>query len=398
MSDLDLPLGFRWSGHHSGIKTDVSKPDYALVASDCDAVCVGVYTQNLVRAAPVLWCQKNSPNSKCRAVVVNSGNANACTGKKGAEDTLAMAEDVARELGLDATQVMVMSTGLIGSNLPMEKIGPAASRCVMRLNRERSSFLDAAQAILTTDQGKKICQRELQTSQGIIRLAAIAKGAGMIGPDMATMLACVMTDASLETNQAQAILKRVADKSFNCVSVEGHTSTNDTLLLLANGVATEDHLNGEDLLLFESTLESAMVELAKQIPADGEGSTHLIEIEVDGASSGDEAKIIAQTVASSNLVKTCVAGADPNWGRVVSAVGYAGVALDVRDLSLKINGNLLFENGEPRDFDEIAVSSSMRDCFDTKIELVVGHGEGHARVWTSDLNCEYVRFNSDYHT
>ena len=398
MSDLDLPLGFRWSGHHSGIKTDVSKPDYALVVSDCDAVCVGVYTQNLVRAAPVLWCQKNSPNSKCRAVVVNSGNANACTGKRGAEDTLTMAEDVARELGLHVSQVMVMSTGLIGSNLPMDKIGPAARIGVTRLSRERESFLDAAQAILTTDQSEKICQREIQTSQGKVRLAAIAKGAGMIGPDMATMLACVMTDAPLEEGKAQAILRRVADKSFNCVSVEGHTSTNDTLLLLANGAAAEGHLNDEDLLLFENEMESAMVELAKQIPADGEGATHLIEIEVGGASNGDDAKRIAQTVASSNLVKTCVAGADPNWGRVVSAAGYAGVAFDVRHLSLKINGILLFENEEPMDFDEGEVSSSMRDSFDTKLELVVGHGEGHARVWTSDLNCDYVRFNSDYHT
>ncbi|HIA63544.1 MAG TPA: bifunctional glutamate N-acetyltransferase/amino-acid acetyltransferase ArgJ [Planctomycetes bacterium] len=398
MSNVELPLGYLFSGHHSGVKTDETSPDYSIFASEVDALCVGVFTQNLVCAAPVEWCRDHTPHVTCRAIVVNSGNANACTGQQGRQDVVAMVSAVADELKIDNEQVLVMSTGIIGVHLEMDKLGPAAHTGCIQLDSTPAAFLAAAQGILTTDKSEKIVHRCIETSQGVVRLTAVAKGAGMIGPNMATMLACVLTDAELGIEDAQRMLTVSANESFNCISVEGHTSTNDTLLLMANGKANGTVLAGGDLQTFADELTSALIELAKMIPADGEGATHLMEISVSGAAGDSDARKVADSVGASNLVKTCVAGADPNWGRIVSAAGYAGVDFDLKDLQLELNGFLLFRNEMPIKFDDTEVSNSMQNTFVTNIDLVLGQGTGRATIWSSDLTCEYVKFNSDYHT
>ncbi|MGN6135041.1 MAG: bifunctional glutamate N-acetyltransferase/amino-acid acetyltransferase ArgJ, partial [Aureliella sp.] len=393
-----LPLGFRFASAASSIKSRPGAKDVTLVVSDRPASAAGVYTQNQVVAAPVVLCRGRTPMRDARAVVVNSGNANACTGVRGMEDAHRMCELTARVIGQQEAvrpdQVLVMSTGVIGRFLPMEKVEQGIQAAAAQLAEGEAAFFDAADGILTTDNGRKVTTRSFQTEGRTIRIAGMAKGAGMIGPNMATMLCCVLTDAPLSAEQAQVLLKQAADKSFNNISVEGHTSTNDTMLLLANGAAGGDVLSGRAEAEFGENLEAMCIELAKQIPADGEGATHLIEVDVRGAQSDNDARQIAHTVACSNLVKSAIFGSDPNWGRIVSATGYSGVPVDISRLELQLNGMLLFQCGEPVAFDAKAASSSIRDQHLTHILLIVGDGPGQCRHWTSDLTLDYVRFNS----
>jgi glutamate N-acetyltransferase / amino-acid N-acetyltransferase len=291
-----------------------------------------------------------------------------------------------------------MSTGVIGRFLPMDKVERGIHAAATQLATGEAAFFNAADGILTTDNARKVTVRSMQTGARTIRIAGMAKGAGMIGPNMATMLCCVLTDAPLASEQAQALLKRAADKSFNNISVEGHTSTNDTMLLLANGAAGGEVLEGIEEAEFADNLEAMCIELAKQIPADGEGATHLIEVDVRGAQSDSDARQIAHTVACSNLVKSAVFGCDPNWGRIVSATGYSGVPIDISRLELQLNGLLLFQCGEPVAFDAKSASQSIRENHLTHIQLTVGNGPGQCRHWTSDLTLDYVRFNSEYTT
>ena len=291
-----------------------------------------------------------------------------------------------------------MSTGVIGHFLPMEKIEAGIAKAVASLAPGEQAFLDAADAIMTTDAARKVTTRRAELGGKVIHIAGMAKGAGMIGPNMATMLCCVTTDARLSAEQAQRLLTAAANKSFNNISVEGHTSTNDTMLLLANGCSGGAELSAAEEAQFAEHLEAMCIELAKQIPADGEGSAHLIEVTVRGAASESDARKISHAVASSNLVKTAVHGGDPNWGRIVSAAGYAGPAIDTRQLALKINGIALFAGGEPLPFDAQQASASIRNNHTTLIELTVGSGGGECTHWTSDLGVEYVRFNSEYTT
>lgn len=405
MSD-SLPVGFRYASAACAIKTRPGAKDLTLVVSDRPACAAGVYTQNQVVAAPVVLCRGRTPMADARAVVVNSGNANACTGVRGMQDAQRMcelaAQAISQQKGAEASvqpdQLLVMSTGVIGRFLPMDKIEQGIHTAAQHLAAGESAFHDAADGILTTDKGRKVTCRTMQTEGRTIRIAGMAKGAGMIGPNMATMLCCVLTDAPLSAEQAQHLLKRAADKSFNNISVEGHTSTNDTMLLLANGAAGGERLADRALEEFAENLEAMCIELAKQIPADGEGATHLIEVDVRGASSDSDARQIAHTVACSNLVKSAVFGCDPNWGRIVSAAGYAGVPVDISRLELQLNGLLLFQCGEPVAFDAKTASQSIRDHHLTHIQLTVGDGPGQCRHWTSDLTLDYVRFNSEYTT
>lgn len=374
-----------------------------LIVSDRPASAAGVYTQNQVVAAPVVLNRGRTPMRDARAVVVNSGNANACTGVRGMEDAHRMCELAAKAISsekqsIQSDQVLVMSTGVIGRFLPMDKVERGILSAAEQLAETEVAFLQAAEGILTTDNGRKVTMRSMETDGRTIRIAGMAKGAGMIGPNMATMLCCVVTDAPLSAEQAQSLLKRAADKSFNNISVEGHTSTNDTMLLLANGAAGGSTLNGASESEFSENLEAMCIELAKQIPADGEGATHLIEVDVRGAHSDHDARKIAHEVACSNLVKSAVFGSDPNWGRIVSAAGYSGVPIDVSRLELQLNGMLLFQCGEPVAFDARSASQSIRDNHLTHILLTVGNGPGQCRHWTSDLTLDYVRFNSEYTT
>ena len=396
-SQVSLPRGFKFSGVKCGIKKSGSL-DLAIISTDQNSVAAGVYTQNIVRAASIDWNRAITPTSEFRALVVNSGNANACTGEQGIADNRQMATQVAELIGATAEQICVLSTGVIGHVLPMKEISTGIAQAVSDSENSREKFELASQAIMTTDKGPKTVTQTIAIGDQEIQVASMAKGAGMIGPNMATMLAVVMTDAQLSPDVAQSVLTQAADKSFNRISVEGHTSTNDALLLICTGDSGVEVTQPGQIDQFAIALEQACVELAKQIPSDGEGSTHLVSIEITGAANDQDADQVARTIAASALVKTAITGADPNWGRIVSAAGYAGVPMDIEQTDLQLNGHYVFRSGQPIEFDAATVSGSMADNFETLVQLKIGSGVGAAMHWTSDLTVDYVRFNSEYTT
>jgi glutamate N-acetyltransferase/amino-acid N-acetyltransferase len=393
-----LPRGFRAAGAHAGLKRNPSREDIALIVSDLPATAAGVYTTNLVFAAPVEFDRGRTPGEGFRAIAVNSGNANACTGRRGLDDARAMAAAAAAAVGVDEESVLVLSTGIIGEFLPLEKIRAGIATVAGRLGADPASAVTAARGMMTTDTRPKLSGSSFRAAGRDYTLFGMAKGAAMIGPRMATMLGVVLTDAPVRPDDAQRLLREAAEETFNCVSVDGHTSTNDTVLLLANGAAGGEPLAGPGLAAFGAALLSACEALAREIADDGEGATHVLRIEVRGAASRDAAREIARSVANSPLVKTAICGADPNWGRIVSAAGYAGVPFDPRAVVLRLNGLLLFRDGAPVAFDGDAVSASIRAERETLIELDVGSGPGAIRFYSSDLTAEYVRLNADYHT
>ena len=393
-----LPQGYKAAGVYSGVKRNPDKKDLTLFVSETPAVAVGVFTQNLVVAAPVKLCQARTPSKSIRAVVANSGCANACTGSQGEKDAALMAAKTAQVCGLGENEVLVMSTGVIGEMLPLEKISAGIADAARQLGVDSESLVAAARGILTTDTVHKVKTREIELDGVPICVTGIAKGAAMIGPNLATMLALVLTDAKLSVADADAGLKDAVDESFNCISVDGHTSTNDTVLFLANGAAGGPELSGSSLAKFQATLVEVCEDLAQSIPADGEGATHLITVEVHGSRSRKEAVQVAKTIADSPLVKTAIAGCDPNWGRIVSAAGYSGVPFDPAKVSLLVNGILLYEHGVPVKFNPAAVSESMKADRNTSVVLLLEEGDQSARFWTTDLTAEYVRLNADYHT
>jgi glutamate N-acetyltransferase/amino-acid N-acetyltransferase len=393
-----LPKGFRAAGVYTGVKRYTDKLDLSLIVSDAPCVAAGVFTQNLVFAAPVKLCRARTPSDAIRAVVINSGNANACTGDQGDRDAEAMAAKTAEAVGVDASQVLVMSTGIIGDLMPMQKVLPGIDAAKAQLGISADSLVALARGMMTTDTKPKIRSRTINVDGTEIVVCGVAKGAAMIGPNLATMLAVVMTDATLSVADAHAGLHDAADESFNCISVEGHTSTNDTVLLLANGAAGGPVLTGSALAKFQATLVEVCEDLAQSIPADGEGASHLITVEVHGCRTRDDATQIARAIANSPLVKTAVAGNDPNWGRIVSAAGYSGIKFDPSKASLHLNGSLLYEHGQPASFDGDSVSAAMAADRNTGIVLLLEEGEASARFWTTDLTAEYVRLNADYHT
>lgn len=393
---MHLPIGFKFGGLACGVKPS-GKKDLAILSTVAPAVAAGVYTQNVVCAASIDWNRSITPSDSFRALVVNSGNANACTGRQGVANNRAMAQRLADSLQADAQSIAVLSTGVIGHQLPMENVLAGIEELAEQTGTADVDFEDAADAITTTDKHRKICSRRVTIGGDTISVAAMAKGAGMIGPNMATMLAVVCTDAKVSVEQATAMVKQAADQSFNRISVEGHTSTNDALLLICNGQAGGE-LDISGVAQLQSAINDVCIETAKMIPSDGEGASHLIEIEIGGAVCDADAETVARTIASSNLVKTAIAGADPNWGRIVSAAGYAGVPMEPGKYRLEINGHVIFAEGEPVDFDASAVSHAIGGSFETKVALRVGDGPGAAKHWTSDLTVDYVRFNSEYTT
>jgi glutamate N-acetyltransferase/amino-acid N-acetyltransferase len=395
---LFIPQGYRFAGVYCGVKRNTSKLDLSLVVSDRPAVAAGVYTQNRVFAAPVALDRARTPAADIRAVVINSGNANACTGERGLRDAEEMARAAAAACGASEEQVLVLSTGVIGVFLPLEKIIPGIRAAAEALAASEDAQLAAARGMLTTDTTHKLSGRQITLGGRQVRISGMAKGAAMIGPNMATMLGVILTDAALDTASAQETLSGVVDATFNCISVDGHMSTNDTVLLLANGAAGGPPLRGADLQAFREALHETCGELARAIPADGEGATHLITLDVTGCATAQAARQIARTVADSPLVKTAVAGGDPNWGRIVSAAGYAGIEFDPAGVDLEINGFVLYERGAPAAFDAAEVSASIRENRDTHVRLRFAEGAAAVRFWTTDLTAEYVRLNTDYFT
>ena len=394
-----LPKGYRFAGVYSGVKTDPEKLDLSLVVSDYPAVAAGVYTMNLMCGATVHMNRTRTPGTGFRAVVTNSGCANDCTGDRGIRDAEEMAARAAATTGTSPEQALVMSTGVIGEFLPMEKIRTGIAKAGERLAADEAAFERAARGMMTTDTHPKMASRQFTLANGkVVSIAGMCKGAAMIGPNMATMLAAIYTDAMLEPEQAQTLLKAVVDETFNCIVVEGHTSPSDMVLLLANGATCFEPLNGTDFDDFAVAFGEVCLELAKAIPNDGEGVSHFVTIEVTGCKDRDSAKIIADTISRDALVKAAIAGADPNWGRIVSAAGYSGVQFDITKVSLRINDYELFRDGVPFPFDADMVSISLRDNRNVSIAISFGDGDANIRYWTTDLTEEYVRLNADYHT
>ncbi len=395
LASLVLPTGFRFAGATAKIKAS-GKPDISLIVTDKPVCGAGVFTQNKIVAAPVVLSRSRTPSSNIRAIITNSGNANACTGEGGDRDAIQMCKLVAEKIGCDESNVLVMSTGVIGRPLPMDKINHGIDLAYEALGSEPSNFIAAADAICTTDAYRKVAASSITIGSKPIRIVAMAKGAGMIAPNMATMLAVIVTDASLSPEDTQKLLVDTADQSFNCISVDGHTSTNDTLLLLSSG--TDEPLAGASLEQFATELKRLAIGLAKQIVADGEGATHVLNMHVCGAFDNASAKRIAKMICESPLVKCAITGGDPNWGRIVSAAGYCGEPLSPELTTLDVCGTTIYENGTPLAFDAAALSKKMKSQMDVQLDLRVGTGPGEATYYASDLTTDYVKFNSEYTT
>jgi glutamate N-acetyltransferase/amino-acid N-acetyltransferase len=399
MSELpSLPAGFTAAGLHCGVKKDPSIFDLCLFSSDRPASLAGVFTQNKVCGAPVKVSRQRVPRGTARAVVINSGNSNACTGDRGIEDARWMTALTAATLGCGVEDVVVCSTGIIGHFLPKDVLSTGIPAVAAELAETPEAFNNAARGMMTTDTFAKQATRTVDIAGTIVRVSAAAKGAAMIGPNMATMLGVVMTDASLTPEETDAMLRHSVNRSFNCISVEGHTSTSDTVFLFANGAAGHAELDDTSRAALQSAIDEVTVEMAQAIIRDAEGADHFITIDVCGARTRDEAHSIAKAIADGPLVKTAINGADPNWGRIVSAAGYSGVELEEEDVSLWLNGVLIYKDGAPNSFDAKTLSQSIRDNRDVSIRLQLTHGEAEVRFWTSDLTAEYVRLNADFTT
>jgi glutamate N-acetyltransferase/amino-acid N-acetyltransferase len=395
-----LPRGFKFASVNCGLR----KPpflDLGLLVTDEPVAAGGVFTQNRVQAAPVLLCKRNLAvaGSRIRAVIVNSRNANCSTGPAGmraAEDTAAA---VARAIGSDPEQVMVCSTGVIGLPLKVHKILGAVPALAKDAERSAKAFAGFSRAIMTTDTRPKWAAARCQLGTKSVRVLGCAKGAGMIHPNMATMLAYIITDAAIRPSVLQRAVEKVVRTTFNAITIDGDTSTNDTMLVLASGAAGNTVIAGPGRAYkrFLGALQKVCHQLALQIVADGEGAKRVVEIEVRGAPTGRQAERVARTIASSPLVKTMFAGGDPNWGRVVAAAGRSGVKFDPSRTDVYLGGLLTCHRGTAHPFSEkLAHKRMMRDLVPVMIDLRAGPGK--ARVWTCDFTSDYVEINASYRT
>jgi glutamate N-acetyltransferase/amino-acid N-acetyltransferase len=399
-SESALPREFRFAATACGLKK-TGALDLALISSDVPASAAAVFTQNLVVAAPVTRSKKNLVESKgrMRAVVVNAGNANCATGAQGEIVAQRTNEEAARRMLLAPQEVFVCSTGVIGVQLPIEKILRALPSLARNRRPSARSFAELSLAICTTDTRPKTASASFKMSGKRIHVVGCAKGAGMIHPNMATTLAFVMTDAAISPSLLQRTLRDVASRTFNSISVDGDTSTNDTLLVLANGAADAPAIasGSKAHRQFAAALEEVCGSLARQIVGDGEGAQRVIEIEVRGAKSESAARKIAETIATSPLVKTAFAGGDPNWGRIFAAAGRAGVKFDPALVEITMAGITVLRKGQPVAFNERAASNRLL-AEHVPIVVDLHAGKSCARYWTCDFTAEYVRVNASYRT
>ncbi len=411
------PQGFRTAGVRCGLKR--KRKDIALIVSEVDAVAAGVFTTNIVKAPCILSNQTHLQDGLARAIVVNSGNANACNGEQGWTDAVDMVNHAATALGVSHRRVLSASTGVIGSPLPMDKVTAGIHDAAGQLHD--GDCADAAEAIMTTDTFPKSAAVEFTLSGKMARLGAIAKGSGMIAPNMATMLAFITTDAAIEQPVLQEMLRRVAFYTFNSITVDGDTSTNDMTLALANGLCGNpgiDNLESADARAFEKALYSVCLHLAKEIARDGEGATKLVEVTVQNVAPPDHLtaayaaqgrelspedrarfpRTVAKTIANSPLVKTALFGNDPNWGRILAAAGRAGVAFDPDRVEIALAGTTVYRDGAPTNFNGYVVSEAMKS---KEVSILVDFHQPQgetATVYTCDFSYDYVKINAEYHT
>jgi glutamate N-acetyltransferase/amino-acid N-acetyltransferase len=395
--DLEPVAGVRFAGAATGLKKAKDVHDLMLAAFVPGTTAAGVYTRSLCPSAPVEWCRKILPGGKARGLVVNSGNANAFTGNKGDRTVEATAKAAAEILGAKPGEIFIASTGVIGNILPPDAIPQRLPALAKSLSV--GAWQDAARAIMTTDTFAKGASRTARIGDAQVTVAGIAKGSGMIAPDMATMLSFVFTDAKIPADILQSVLKRGADRSFNAITVDSDTSTSDTLMLFATGQATHPKVvAASDRILrdFRRAVEEVLADLATQVVKDGEGASKFITIDVTGAASARAARRIGLSIANSPLVKTAIAGEDANWGRIVMAVGKAGEKADRDRLSIAMGGVPITSNGQLLpDYDEAPVARHLKGR-EIGIAVDIGIGHGRARVWTCDLTHEYIAINADY--
>jgi glutamate N-acetyltransferase / amino-acid N-acetyltransferase len=386
--------GFQAAGVASGIKKD--KKDLALIFSEKETATAGVFTNNLVQAAPVLLCKEHLANP-IRALVVNSGNANACTGEQGMRDARVMAENVADGLKLNPGQILVSSTGVIGEPMPMKKVSSGIEMALSALGKGPRVDQDAAEAILTTDTQIKQSAYRCTLPEGVFHIAGIAKGSGMICPNMATMLAFLVTDVKIDRLLLQELFAGACDNSFNVITVDGETSTNDTALIMANGAAEEVVITADskNLAPFKALLNHICLELALKIVEDGEGLTKIITLTIRGAADQKGARIMARSILNSPLVKTAFFGEDANWGRIICALGYAGVEFDPALVDIFIGPYQVAADGGAVSFDEDDMKKILQE---KEVQVIVDLKSGPAEVtaWGTDMSHKYISINSSY--
>jgi glutamate N-acetyltransferase/amino-acid N-acetyltransferase len=389
--------GFQFSAVEAAIKKPGRK-DLALIYSETPAVAAAVFTTNKVTAAPVLLSRERIASGRCHALVVNSGNANACTGQQGLDDARETTALVARGLGIDEDLVQVCSTGVIGVPLPIDRLSAAIPSLVAGLGQ--AGLDDVAAAIMTTDTFPKTAARSGSVNGFPYTIAGTAKGAGMIMPNMATMLAFIVTDAAVETNWLRSVFSRSVDASFNAITVDGDTSTNDTALVMANGAAATPMLSDgvPGAAEFDALLNEVLLDLAKAIVRDGEGATKFVTVTVRGAASDADAKRAAMAVANSSLVKTAFFGQDANWGRIFAAVGYSGAEVDQSRAELFFDEVQMVRNGLFTGGDAESLGSDVLRKREFTVTVDLHLGSGVSTVYTSDLSYEYVKINADYRT
>ena len=384
------PKGFLAGAAAAGIKTK-GGPDLGILYSEKPCTVAGRFTKNRIKAAPVQWCQNLIASGKAQAVIINAGCANACTGEQGVKDAKAMTQAAAKKLGLSAEAVLVASTGVIGQKLPVDRIEAG----VKKIKLSADGGHELARAIMTTDTHPKEIAVAVEEYGFIV--AGIAKGAGMIHPDMATMLSFLTTDAKIDARLLDRLLGEAVDASLNMITVDGDTSTNDTVLILANGAGGAVKAGTKAAVAFAAALSKVCIYLARSIAADGEGATRLIEVTVEGAKSLADARIAARTIVGSPLVKSAVHGRDPNWGRIIAALGRSGAEFNPKKVDLYLDKIQLMSAGEPVPFDKKKASAAMGKD-EVKVRVALNGGKHSATAWGCDLSAEYVAINSEYTT
>ncbi len=394
---VTTPKGFRAGGLHCGLKK-TERHDLGAIVCEVPAAAAGVYTLNAFQAAPLRVTQESiAASGKLQAMIVNSGNANACTGKQGEDDARAMRAAAAQALGVDEHHVGVTSTGVIGELLPMAKVLSGIEQLPQRVKADGGD--DFCQAILTTDLAQKMTCVRLAVNGKEVHIAGAAKGSGMIHPNMATMLGFITTDANIESGNLQLLLSRITDSTFNMITVDGDTSTNDMVVAMASGLAGNDtlHPGHPDWEAFAAGLQYVGEYLAKAIARDGEGATKLIEVNVAGADSEEAARAIAKTVVGSSLVKSACYGADANWGRIIAAVGRSGQPVNTETVDIRLGDIAVLEQSRPVLFDEEKAAEYLKGEF-IQIHVNLHMGSGMATGWGCDLTYDYVRINAAYRT
>lgn len=401
---VTAPRGYQAAGIAAGLKPS-GLPDLALILSDVEAIAAGVFTTSQVKAACVDYCREHLQYST-RAILCNAGQANAATGEQGIKDAQTSAQLIAKALNIAPESVLLASTGVIGQRIKMDAMSQGIPHLVSSLSTDGSD--NAAKAIITTDLVTKSIALETTIGDRPVRIGGIAKGSGMIHPNMATMLAFVTCDAAVSPTLWQQMLSRAVDRSFNSITVDGDTSTNDTLIALANGQSRTPAITfmGTEAEKLEAMLTAVCQHLAKAIARDGEGATCLIQVEVTGANDEAAARQVAKTIAGSSLVKSAIFGRDPNWGRIAAAAGRAGVPFDQENLKIQLGNFLLMESGQPLAFDRKAASDYLKKAAAGKylkddtvlINVNIGNGSGCGQAWGCDLSYDYVKINAEYTT